>query len=158
LLRPLEEHDPKAGGTDTLVGMRFTQVKLATSDPKRLSRFYEEALDCVTTLSLTRLEEPAGRGAGATDGDVWILVMKVPGDEGGPTLELISGTGIDSGGGMLTFYVDDVGAVAERVVVAGGAFRGDITDFVGPSGATFRFVFMTDPEGNVIDLFSRARA
>jgi predicted enzyme related to lactoylglutathione lyase len=48
-----------------------------------------------------------------------------------------------------------VRAAADRVKAAGGEFRGKITRFVGPSGNLAEFVFMTDPEGNIIDLFTR---
>lgn len=136
--------------------MRFTQVKLVSADPKRLARFYEEALDCRVVLPLTNLDERAGRGVGAGDSDVRILVMAMPGAEDGPTLELITGTGLEVGSGILTFYVEDVKAASDRVVAAGGAFMGEMTRFSGPTGGSFQFVFMTDPEGNVIDLFTQA--
>jgi predicted enzyme related to lactoylglutathione lyase len=55
----------------------------------------------------------------------------------------------------LTFLVDDVDQAASQVVEAGGSFRGEIVEFTGPSGPKFRFVFMNDPEGNVIDLFTK---
>lgn len=134
--------------------MQFTQVKLQSADPERLARFYQEALDCEVGLPLTTLEQPAPRGVGNQDGDVAILVMSLPGSEGGPTLELISGSGLDGARGMLTFHVDDVDAATQRVVDAGGDFAGRVTEFMGPSGRLARFVFMTDPEGNVIDLFT----
>jgi predicted enzyme related to lactoylglutathione lyase len=136
--------------------MRFTQVKIVASDPERLARFYEEALDCEILVPLTTLEDPAPRGVGRSAANIQILVMSLPGVEGGPTLELITNTNPKAAGGMLTFHVDDVEATAQRVLQAGGNYRGEITEFVGPSGSPFRFVFMTDPEGNVIDLFSHA--
>ena len=57
---------------------------------------------------------------------------------------------------MLTFYVDDVASAAQRVVAAGGRHLGEIIEFEGPNGGEFRFVFMTDPDGNVVDLFQSA--
>lgn len=107
-------------------------------------------------LPLTRLEEPASKAVGASKSDVRILVMSLPGVDG-TTLELITGTGLDGAKQMLTFYVRDVDEAANRVVEAGGAYRGQLSEFAGPSGDSFRFVFMTDPRGNVIDLFTRAR-
>lgn len=133
--------------------MQFTQVKLQTSDPERLARFYEEALDCEVLLPLTNLAPGTWRGIGPDETAVSILVMSLPGREDGPTLELITGTGVEGAGGMLTFNVDDVAAAAERVIAAGGSFRGEPTDLTGPGGHVSRFVFMEDPDGNVIDLF-----
>ena len=129
-------------------------MKVHSTDPERLARFYEEALGCRTVLPLTALPEEASVGVGEPDSEVRILVLELPGDPGGPTLELItagSGTGRQ---GMLTFLVDDVEGSAEAVVAAGGSYQGEVAEFVGPSGRRSKFVFMKDPEGNVVDLFA----
>ena len=133
--------------------MQFVQTKIAASDPESLATFYVEALQCSIRRQLTALGDGARNGVGASEGEIQILVLGLPGIEEGPDLELITGTGRDPGSAMLTFYVEDVASAADRVIGAGGAFRGEITEFEAPNGATFRFVFMTDPEGNVIDLF-----
>lgn len=134
--------------------MRFTQVKLASSDPRRLALFYEEALDCRVRLPLTKLGDPAWSAVGAPSDEVSIIVLELPHVEG-IALELIAGSGVDSGGGLLAFEVEDVDEAAARVISAGGAYRGVPGEFLAPSGNNVRFVFMTDPEGNVIDLYSR---
>jgi len=41
------------------------------------------------------------------------------------------------------------------VMAAGGASIGDVVEWEAPSGAVARFVYMRDPEGNIIDLWSR---
>ena len=133
--------------------MQFVQVKLATSDPEALSSFYVSALGCEVVMPLSSLGEDAGAGAGVRGSEVQILVLGLPGVDSGPNLEMISGTDLPSGGGILTFYVDDVEDAAERVVAHGGSFKGEVTDFTAPAGRRFRYVFMSDPEGNVIDLF-----
>lgn len=129
-------------------------MKLASAEPRRLTRFYEEALDCRVKLALTKLGDPAWSAAGAPNDEVSIIVLELPG-AGGITLELIEGSGLDGGGGLLAFEVGDVDMAAARVISAGGAYRGVPGEFLAPSGNKIRFVFMTDPEGNVIDLYSR---
>lgn len=132
--------------------VRFTQVKIQATDLAALAHFYELALGCEVVLPSTTLPGPASRAVG-TDEPVDILVLKLPGTDQ-TTLELIS-AGADGGKGMLTFYVDDVEVVARSVVDAGGAYHGDVAEFEGPGGARFRSVFMCDPEGNVVDLFTK---
>lgn len=134
--------------------MRFTQVKMHSADPESLATFYGAALDCEVVLPLTVLDAAASRGAGVPGSEVGILVLSLPGSEGDTTLELIS-TGEDrSGDAMLTFLVEDVEAAAQRIVDAGGSFKGEIVEFTAPSGRIAQFVFMNDPEGNVVDLWS----
>jgi hypothetical protein len=41
------------------------------------------------------------------------------------------------------------------VIAAGGNRLGEVAEREGPSGATARFVYMRDPEGNIIDLCAR---
>lgn len=123
------------------------------SDLDRLVAFYIDALDCRLLVPPTQIPEPVSLGAGSAGETVQIAVLGLPGFEDGPTLELIRiGDHGEVGQGLLTFYVDDVHEAAERVVGAGGAYKGEIVDIGGPGGRTSRFVFMTDPEGNVVDL------
>ena len=136
--------------------MRFTQVKLAANDPESLASFYVRALDCEILLPLTTLPDQTGLAVGAGDQRVEILVLALPGEAVTATLELIRIGGLETeGNAMLTFYVEDVAASAEKVVEAGGSWAGEIVDIEGPSGNTSRFVFVKDPEGNVIDLMTR---
>ncbi|MGB7859267.1 MAG: VOC family protein [Acidimicrobiia bacterium] len=140
--------------------MRFDQVKITAENPERLARFYEEALDAKTVLPLSVLNPEASRGVGIPDAEVSILVLELSDNEDAPTLELISISGASSGWdhrpgqGQLAFRVDDVHQAAQRVVTAGGSFQGEIVDFTGPSGRESRFVFMADPEGNIVDLWT----
>ena len=79
-------------------------------------------------------------------------------------LELIEPTESDSpisnfvshGGGIhhLCFEVDDIQATFDAVIKAGGTPLGEITDF-GSTEAAFSYVYMRDPEGNVIELEQR---
>lgn len=62
------------------------------------------------------------------------------------------------GQGHLAFQVDDVGQAAQRVVDGGGSYLGEIVTWRAPSGNPACFVFMRDPEGNVIDLWARGES
>lgn len=145
--------------------VRFDQIKILARDPSALAKFYEDALDCVTVVPLQDLEDDAvARAAGVPDADVKLTVLRLPGrGEHGPVLELYSVSGgrpedwhYQPGQGQLAFEVDDLEKAMGRVGGAGGNKLGDLVEWEAPEGATARFVYMRDPEGNIIDLWSKA--
>lgn len=143
--------------------MRFDQVKLAADDPERLTRFYVEALHCAVQRPLTTVDdEVVSRGIGAPGHVVELTLLTLPGrtDETTPRLELYRFLGgwperwrHLPGTGQLAFFVEDVDAAARRVLAAGGSMLGEIVDWVLPQGNA-RFAYLTDPEGNIIDLWT----
>lgn len=128
---------------------------MRVEEPERLAAFYCQVFGCEVLAPLTTLDPVASRGVGVPESPVGILVLSLPESADGPTLELITTGDGRKGEGMLTFYVADVDAAAQKVVEAGGSFQGEIVELVGPSGNTSRFVFMEDPEGNTVDLMTR---
>lgn len=145
--------------------VRFDQVKFLARDPEALASFYEEALDCVTVVPLQELEDDAvARVTGVPDADIQLTVLRLPGrGEHGPVLELYSVSGdrpsdwhYQPGQGQIAFEVEDLETAMGRVGGAGGNKLGDLVEWEAPSGARARFVYMQDPEGNIIDLWSKA--
>lgn len=145
--------------------VRFDQVKILARDPEALAAFYREALGCETVVPLQELEDDAvARATGVPDADMKLTVLRLPGrGEHGPVLELYSVSGprpddwhYQPGQGQLAFEVEDLEAAMGRVGGAGGSKLGDLVEWEGPSGARARFVYMRDPEGNIIDLWQKA--
>jgi catechol 2,3-dioxygenase-like lactoylglutathione lyase family enzyme len=143
--------------------MLFQQVKFTSADPTSLATFYESALGCRTVLANTELDETAAAAIGVPGFTVSITILSLPWrDDAGPTLELISfGAGMPEGSpfrpgqGQIAFLVDDVTESVESVLSGGGSMFGEVRKWTAPSGNNVEFVFMRDPEGNVIDLFAR---
>ena len=145
--------------------MRFDQVKILARDPEALASFYQGALDCEIVVPLQDIDDDAvPRAVGVPDADVKLTVLRLPGrGEHGPVLELYSVSGerpkdwhYQPGQGQLAFEVEDLETAMGRVGGAGGNKLGDVVEWQAPSGATARFVYMRDPEGNIIDLWSKA--
>lgn len=141
--------------------VRFHHVKLLARDIERLVDFYQEALGCELLKPIRDVEDAAVSKAIGVDGLLRLAQLSLPGqEEGGVLLEIytIDGESDDwtyrPGQGQICFVVDDVHSAAERVVGAGGSTLGEISDWVTPAG-TFRFVFLRDPEGNIIDVVCR---
>ncbi len=88
--------------------------------------------------------------------------LKLPGSgDGGPTLEIFEyrppapapEKAVNRPGfGHLAFRVDDVAAAREAVLAAGGGEVGPLTTVPVAGAGTITFVYLTDPEGNVLEL------
>lgn len=143
--------------------MRFDQVKILASDLDLLVGFYEEALDCEVVVPPMSTDNVVARGVGVPDGTVILCALRLPGRGGrGPVLELYSVEGdvpghwsYQPGQGQLAFEVDDLESAIGKVISAGGSNLGEVVEWQGPSGTTARFVYLRDPEGNIVDLYSR---
>jgi predicted enzyme related to lactoylglutathione lyase len=82
---------------------------------------------------------------------------------GGPTPEIFNYNVLEEksqvavnrpGFGHIAFVVDDVPAAREAVLAAGGAPVGEVVAMTNAAGARLTWVYVTDPEGNVLELQS----
>lgn len=140
---------------------RYAHTNIVARDWKRLGRFYEEVFGCVFVPperdhhgdwadALTRV--PGARVRGGH----W----RLPGVEG-VTLEIFSYNVAEAapvpainrpGLAHLAFEVEDVPAAREAVLKAGGRDYGALVTRAVPGAGTITLVYMTDPEGNIIEL------
>ena len=146
--------------------MRFDQAKFIARDVEALASFYEDALDCervVPTQDLT--DGVVARAVGVPGANLKLSVLRLPGHgEHGPVLEIYSVSGgepvpdwhYEPGQGQLAFEVEDLESSVGRVIAAGGSSLGEVVRWKGPSGTEARFVYLRDPEGNIIDLWAKA--
>ena len=149
------------------MGARFAHINLVAQDWERLADFYERVFGCTRVLPERDLSGSwleAGTGVmGARIRGVHLRLPECHRDDGvdGPTLEIFSyHPKLDPlptapnrpGWGHLAFAVADVAAVRQAVVEAGGHALGETisTEIEGAGAITFAYV--TDPEGNVIEL------
>ena len=145
--------------------VRFDQTKFLSRDPDSLADFYEAALGCVTVVPLQEISDAAvPRAIGVPEGRVSLTVLRLPGrGDHGPSLELYSVSGprpadwhYQPGQGQIAFEVDDLETSIGAVVAAGGSKLGEVVEWEAPSGSRAEFVYLCDPEGNIIDLWSRS--
>jgi len=88
--------------------------------------------------------------------------LRLPGHgDTGPTLEIFQYDAIDShpsaqvdrpGWGHIAFQVPDIPAAIDAVVAGGGASYGDVVSMQTRDGRTVTWVYMTDPDGNLVEL------
>lgn len=144
--------------------VRFDQTKFLSRDPESLAAFYEEALDCVTVVPFQEVDQEVSKAVGVPEATVSLTILRLPGrGDRGPVLELYSvdgprpdGWNYQPGQGQIAFEVDDLEASIGKVVAAGGGKLGEVVEWEAPSGSRARFVYLNDPEGNIVDLFARA--
>ena len=141
----------------------YKHTNLIARDWRRLSRFYQEVLGCIPVpperdLSGKWLEDATGLPGTSIQG----VHLRLPGlgDEG-PTLEIFQyrpearavETAVNTPGlAHLAFAVDDVQAARDEVVASGGGVLGEIVTAEIPGAGRIHFTYVTDPEGNILEL------
>jgi predicted enzyme related to lactoylglutathione lyase len=145
------------------VNARYVHTNLVAQDWKRLAQFYEQIFGC-TPVPPER--ELAGQwledGTGVAGAEIRGIHLQLPGyGDAGPTLEIFQynrqeqhpATAINRPGfAHIAFAVDDVEAAKEAVLAAGGGTVGQVVSLEVPGAGTVTFVYLTDPEGNILEL------
>jgi len=144
---------------------KYVHTNLVAADWRRLARFYENLFGCQLVPPERNLAgEWLDRATGIPDAEIHGAHLRLPGyGDDGPTLEVFEyapGAGRSSGGpnrpgfGHIAFRVDDVLAAREAVLAAGGGAVGEVVAVNVAGAGEITFVYMTDPEGNIIELQS----
>jgi len=142
---------------------RYVHTNLIAEDWKRLAAFYERVFGCVP---LPPERDLAGEwleaATGVPQARIRGMHLRLPGyGDGGPTLEIFqydrqtnqSKPAVNRPGfAHIAFAVDDVAAARAAVLAAGGGVVGDLVAVEIPGAGQITFAYVTDPEGNVIEL------
>ena len=148
--------------------MRYLHTNLIARDWQRLAAFYERVFGCVRVLPERHLNgEWMERGSGVAGARIDGVHLRLPGlGAEGPTLEVFQySQNVDApapvanrvGVGHIAFEVDDVAAMRDAVVAAGGATVGTVESVVIPGAGRITWTYARDPEGNIIELQRRDR-
>ena len=146
-----------------IANAKYVHTNLIAQDWKRLADFYTRVFGCALVpperdLSGKWLDDatsvPNAHLRGAH--------LRLPGyGDAGPTLEIFQyDAGLDKpttainrpGFGHIAFLVDDVDAARDAVIAAGGTAIGKIVSPEIAGAGQVRFVYVADPEGNIIEL------
>jgi catechol 2,3-dioxygenase-like lactoylglutathione lyase family enzyme len=142
---------------------RFAHVNLIARDWRRLADFYSR----VFGWELVRPERDlSGAWLDAATGMLAVRIrgvhLRLPGHGAtGPTLEIFQyhpsaerpAPALNRPGfGHIALAVADVAAVRDAVVAGGGGTVGDLVSVDIRGAGRLSFVYVTDPEGNVIEL------
>jgi predicted enzyme related to lactoylglutathione lyase len=145
------------------VQAKFVHTNLIARDWRSLAGFYQRVFGCVPILPERDLSGPwldaATNVAGAR---IRGIHLRLPGcGDGGPTLEIFEyfPAGPESRGPIhrpgfahIAFQVGDVEAARQEVLAAGGHEFGQLISTPVAGAGSVTFVYVTDPENNVIEL------
>jgi catechol 2,3-dioxygenase-like lactoylglutathione lyase family enzyme len=148
-----------------IAGCRYVHTNLIANDYNALSRFYCEVFGC-TPVPPERCfnGKDLDAGTGIAGAELRGVHLRLPGfGENGPTLEVFNYSIEEDrqpaavnrpGYGHIAFSVPDVGKGRDDVLAAGGRTVGEIVTLEVQTGARVTWCYVTDPEGNVIELQS----
>lgn len=143
--------------------VRYAHTNIIARDWRLLAKFYETVFECSPVLPARSL---SGKwledGTAVPDASLEGIHLRLPGfGDDGPTLEIFQYGHMESkpspaanrqGFGHLAFAVDDVAVTRTKVLAHGGSDIGQIVDTQIDGAGQISFVYMADPEGNIIEL------
>jgi len=142
---------------------KYTHTNIVARDWRKVAAFYERIFGCEPVPpERTAVGEWVERCTGVSGAEVHGIHLRLPGyGDDGPTLEIFQynneekrpETAINRPGfAHLAFEVDDVEATRDEVLDAGGRCVGDLITTEIAGAGTITLIYMTDPEGNIIEL------
>jgi predicted enzyme related to lactoylglutathione lyase len=144
---------------------RYVHANIIAADWRSLADFYVRLFGCELIPPERDYQGPAlDAGTGLTGAHLTGAHLRLPGvGPDGPSLEIYHydhlldrpATAVNRPGfGHLAFEVDDVAAARAEVIAAGGRPVGEIVTLQTAAGARVTWCYITDPEGNMIELQS----
>jgi predicted enzyme related to lactoylglutathione lyase len=153
----------RGGKQDMTIRARFVHTNLIAQDWRRLAQFYERVFGCIPLPPERDLSGQWLKDATTVPGArIQGVHLRLPGvGADGPTLEILEYNRLRErpvaainrpGLGHIAFAVDDVESARDTVLAAGGGIVGQVVSVDVPGAGTITFVYLTDPEGNIIEL------
>jgi predicted enzyme related to lactoylglutathione lyase len=146
-----------------VAGIRYAHTNLVANDWRRLMDFYVEVFQCEPVSTERDNKGPAFEAlTGLVGGSVRGRHVRLPGHgENGPTLEIFQFHRNDPaqstslarpGFAHLAFEVQDVEAKRQEILGWGGREVGQLVTLDIPGAGRLTLIYMTDPEGNIVEL------
>lgn len=142
----------------------YAHTNLIAEDWRALARFYQEVFGCVPVREVDFKGDTLDAGVRVAGAHLRGVHMRLPGHgESGPTLEIFNYNRLEDrstaapnrpGFGHIAFRIESLAEARKAVVQAGGREFGAVTAI---PGAPTTWCYMTDPEGNLIELLEPVR-
>ncbi|MEW5797708.1 MAG: VOC family protein [Bacteroidota bacterium] len=144
---------------------KYVHTNIIASDWQALAKFYQEVFGCTPVPPERHYKGiDLERGTGVKGTELHGVHLRLPGyDENGPTLEIYSYTVQEKevsrvvnrpGFAHIAFLVDDVQNSRDVVLKSSGKAVGETVTLQTSTGAKVTWCYLTDPEGNIIELQS----
>ena len=143
--------------------MRYVHTNIVAKDWRSLADFYVKVFGCIPVPPERDLSgEWLDRATGIDGARIRGIHLRLPGHGAdGPTLEIFQydtdqehpiPSASRPGLGHIAFAVEDVAAVKVAVLEAGGGAVGEVVSVEIPGAGGIEFAYLTDPEGNIIEI------
>ncbi len=150
------------------ISATYTHTNLIARDWRKLADFYTQAFGCVLVPPERDLQgEPLEKGTGVPQAHITGAHLRLPGyGDSGPTIEIFSYNHLSDEGfrrvnrpgwSHLAFRVENVPEAVEEVKALGGALVGEIVTTPVGTDKSITWCYMTDPEGNIVELQTTIR-
>ncbi len=144
---------------------KYVHTNLIARDWRSLARFYQEVFGCEPVPPEREFKgELLDAGTGIHGAELHGMHLRLPGyDSDAPTLEIFSYNVLEERPKTavnrpvychIAFSVMNMLAARAAVLAAGGSMVGDIVTLAISTGQKVTWCYVTDPEGNVIELQS----
>lgn len=148
---------------------RYLHTNLIAHEWRRLALFYQELFGCVPVPPERDLHGASiDAGTGVTGSRITGIHLRLPGfGIDGPTLEIFQYSRLETdapravnrpGFAHIAFSVDSVEEFRARALSLGGHAIGEVVDTVIDSRTRITWCYVTDPEGNILELQSRSES
>jgi predicted enzyme related to lactoylglutathione lyase len=148
---------------------KFAHVNLVARNWQALAHFYQTVFGCQIVPPERNYQGPTlEAGTGVPGASLRGTHLRLPGTGNrGPTLEIFQyspslehspGPVNRVGFGHIAFATDDVDRLRQRVLSNGGSTVGEVVTLATADGRHVRWVYVRDPEGNVLELQSWSTA
>ena len=150
-------------------GARYGHTNLIAREWRLLADFYEHLFGCVPVPPERNYAGPdLERGTGISGAALRGIHLRLPGHGAdGPTLEIYTydheaaappPAANRPGWGHIAFAVEDVAQARQAVLNAGGGAVGEVVTLQTADGRRVTWCYVSDPEGNIVELQSWAPA
>lgn len=141
----------------------YKHTNIVSSNWQSLARFYQEVFGCIPVPPERNLSgDWLDTGTGVKGAQFAGIHLRLPGyGDNGPTLEIYQYSqnltrsfpaANREGFGHIAFEVGDVQKAAEEVLERGGTKVGEIASAEVKGVGLLTFIYLADPEGNIIEL------
>jgi catechol 2,3-dioxygenase-like lactoylglutathione lyase family enzyme len=148
--------------------MRYAHTNIAARDWKKLSDFYINVFGCTVKPPERKLSgDWLDQATGLSEAELEGVHLLLPGyGDNGPTLEIFSyKERYDRGPVManytgfthIAFEVEDVEQIFSDALRCGATQLGEVTEKIIDGIGMLKFVYLRDPEGNIIEIQSWKR-
>jgi predicted enzyme related to lactoylglutathione lyase len=147
------------------ISAKYVHTNLIATDWQALADFYQRIFGCVPVPPERDFQgEKLEAGTGIPGAQLRGMHLRLPGyGDDGPTLEIFNYNLLEErektavnrpGFGHIAFSVEDVPSAQQAVLQAGGRAVGEIVTLQVATGARVTWCYVTDPEGNILELQS----